>query len=114
VSVQFYCEASLGQIVPAELFTPPPKVDSQILALTFRETPLFPGIDTKVFFRLVKAGFAQRRKTILNSLSSGLVYSREQTTTLLESAGISPTARPQTLSLDNWHALYTAYVATQA
>jgi 16S rRNA (adenine1518-N6/adenine1519-N6)-dimethyltransferase len=114
VSVQFYCKASLGQLVPAELFTPPPKVDSQILALEFREQPLFPDVDTKTFFRLVKAGFAQRRKTILNSLSGGLQYTREQTTELLQSAGISPTARPQTLSLEQWYALYRAYTATQA
>lgn len=109
VSVQFYCETSLGPVVRAELFTPPPKVDSQILKLTYRQTPLFPGMDTKVFFRLVKAGFAQRRKTLLNSLSSGLLLDREQTTALLESAGISPTTRAQALSLDDWYSLYKCY-----
>src|SRR6185295_7236194 len=72
VSVQFYCEAQLGAIVPARLFTPPPKVDSQILMLAYRSQPLFSDVDTKLFFRVVKSGFAQRRKTLLNSLSAGL------------------------------------------
>jgi len=108
VSVQFYCEARLDVLVPAELFTPPPKVDSQVLALTFRDKPLF-DVDTKLFFRIVKAGFAQRRKTLLNSLSGGLHLSREETTALLEAAHIAPVTRAQSLSLDQWHELYLAY-----
>ena len=108
ISVQFYCEASLGQVVPARLFTPPPKVDSQILQLTYRQRPLFPNTDVKVFFRIVKAGFSQRRKTLLNSLSAGLHLSREQTATILEEAGIDPSARPQELSLEYWNSLYLA------
>ncbi len=105
VSVQLYCEASLGVLVPAELFTPPPKVDSQILILKRRSEPLFPDLDTKHFFRVVKAGFAQRRKTLLNSLSSGLHLDRTATEALLAEAGISPGARAQTLSLEDWHTL---------
>lgn len=108
VSVQFYCEASLGPVVPARLFTPPPKVDSQILKLTYRAKPLFPGVDTKQFFRIVKAGFSQRRKTLLNSLSAGLQLSREETTALLERALVLPTARAQNLSLEEWWAIYQA------
>ncbi|HZM64276.1 MAG TPA: 16S rRNA (adenine(1518)-N(6)/adenine(1519)-N(6))-dimethyltransferase RsmA [Candidatus Saccharimonadales bacterium] len=106
VSVQFYCQADLGAVVPARLFTPPPKVDSQILLLAYRGKPLFPNVDTKVFFRIVKAGFAQRRKTLLNSLSAGLHLSRGETTAALEHAAILPTIRAQNLSLDQWHALY--------
>ena len=105
VSVQFYCEASLGKLVPAKLFTPPPKVDSQILKLVYRQEPLFPDVDRRLFFRIVKAGFSQRRKTILNSLSAGLQLSREETTELLEAADIPPTARAQNLTLDDWYAL---------
>lgn len=108
VSVQFYCEARLGEVVPAYLFTPPPKVDSQILELTFRDKPLFPGTDTKAFFRVVKAGFAQRRKTLLNSLSAGLHFSKEQTAEILSVAGIKPTVRAQNLSLAEWHKLHKA------
>jgi 16S rRNA (adenine1518-N6/adenine1519-N6)-dimethyltransferase len=108
VSVQFYCDVSLGKLVPARLFTPPPKVDSQILKLVYRPRPLFPGVDSKQFFRIVKAGFSQRRKTLLNSLGSGLQLSREQTTAMLHTAGIAPTNRAQNLSLDDWHRLYQA------
>jgi len=109
VSVQFYCEASLGMLVPAELFTPPPKVDSQILQLTYRPEPLFPGVDTKLFFRIVKAGFAQRRKTLLNSLSAGLHLTREATNELLQSADILPGVRAQNLSLQEWFRLYKSF-----
>lgn len=110
VSVQLYCQAELGRIVPAELFTPPPKVDSQILILTYRHTPLFPDVDTKLFFRIAKAGFAQRRKTLLNSLSAGLHVGREETTAILAEAGVAPTTRAQNLSLDEWHAVTIAYL----
>lgn len=110
LSVQFYCAASLGKLVPAELFTPPPKVDSQILKLVYRQAPLFPDVDAKKFFRMAKAGFSQKRKTILNSLSAGLHLNREQTGQILEKAGISPTTRAQNLSLRDWHSLYRALI----
>lgn len=109
VSVQFYCDASLGQLVPAGLFTPPPKVDSQILKLTYRQAPLFADTDAKQFFRVVKAGFSQRRKTLLNSLSAGLHLDRRQTEELLGRAGIAPATRAQSLGLPEWHAIYLAY-----
>jgi len=108
VSVQFYCQASAGRVVPAALFSPPPKVDSQILQLIYRPEPLFPGTDPKQFFRIVKAGFAQRRKTLLNSLGAGLHLSREQTLEILKAANIPPGTRAQNLSLPDWHALYRA------
>ncbi|MCA9327246.1 ribosomal RNA small subunit methyltransferase A [Candidatus Saccharibacteria bacterium] len=111
VSAQYYCDVSLGAFVPKELFTPPPKVDSQVLELHFRENPLFTDVDTKQFFRLVKAGFSQKRKTLHNSLSSGLHLAKPDALVLLEQADISPSARPQSLSLAQWHALYTMYVA---
>jgi 16S rRNA (adenine1518-N6/adenine1519-N6)-dimethyltransferase len=106
VSTQFYWEVSTGLVVPAELFTPPPKVDSQILILRRRDTPLFPGVDEKQFFRIVKAGFSNRRKTLHNSLSGGLHISKEATLLLLEAADIKPKARPQELSLNEWYKLY--------
>ncbi|HVX24482.1 MAG TPA: 16S rRNA (adenine(1518)-N(6)/adenine(1519)-N(6))-dimethyltransferase RsmA [Candidatus Saccharimonadales bacterium] len=106
VSLQFYWEVSLGRLVPAELFSPPPKVDSQILRLVRRDEPLFTDVDEKQFFRLVRLGFAQRRKTILNSLGSGLHLSRQEITACCMEAGIEPTARAQILSLQEWHQLY--------
>jgi len=108
VSAQFYCEVSLGPVVPADLFTPPPKVDSQVLVLTSPEQTLFEHVDTKKFFRLVKAGFRQKRKTLVNALSGGLAISKDQAKALCENASINPGIRAQTLSLQDWHSLYTS------
>ena len=108
VSTQFYCEVSLGAFVPAKLFTPPPKVDSQVLILHRREKPLFNDVDTKQFFKIVKAGFSQKRKTLLNSLSGGLGLRKQEVSVLLETAQLAPLRRAQTLSLTEWHQLYLA------
>lgn len=108
VSAQFYCEVSLGIKVPKELFIPPPKVDSQVLVLKYRTSPLFPGIDTPRFFWVVKAGFSQKRKTLVNSLSAGLALSKDEAHALLETADIPPGHRAQALSLEDWYALYEA------
>lgn len=106
VSAQFYCEVSLGPEVPAELFTPPPKVDSQVLVLRYRGTPLFEDVDTKQFFRVVKAGFSQKRKTLVNALSGGLAISKDEAKALCDAADIDPSQRAQALSLDDWYALH--------
>lgn len=108
VSAQFYWDVSTGRVVEAELFTPPPKVDSQILVLKRRAEILFPGTDIQQFFMVVKAGFASRRKTLLNSISGGLRIGKGEVGELLKSAGIDPGLRPQSLSLPQWHMLYEA------
>lgn len=108
ITAQFYWEVSLDRVVPAELFTPPPKVDSQILILKRRKTLLFPDVEPKQFFRLIKAGFSARRKTLLNSLSGGLRIDKTKAGELLEAAGIDPQLRPQSLALPRWHELYQA------
>lgn len=106
VSAQFYWQISLGIVVPAKLFTPPPKVDSQVLIMTRRPMPLFPNVETKEFFRLVKAGFSSRRKTLLNSLSGGLRIDKPKIQEILEEAYIDPSLRAQSLELEQWHVLY--------
>ncbi|HVA11326.1 MAG TPA: 16S rRNA (adenine(1518)-N(6)/adenine(1519)-N(6))-dimethyltransferase RsmA [Candidatus Dormibacteraeota bacterium] len=108
VTVQFYWQVDLGREVPAKLFMPPPKVDSQIVVLTRRQKPLFPGLDEAKFFRIIKAAFSQRRKTLLNTLSSGLQLERDLTRNVCQSAGIDPGRRAQTLSLNDWYKLYNA------
>lgn len=113
VSAQFYWEVSLGPIVLAEMFTPPPKVDSQILTMVYRSQPLFPSVNPKQYFHIVKAGYAGRRKTLLNSLSAGLHWDKQTTRGLLERAGIKPNLRAQNLSLDDWYRLSQASL-TQA
>lgn len=110
VTAQFYWSVSLGRIVGAELFTPPPKVDSQIIILTRRKQAAMPDVIPKLLFRIVKAGFGERRKTLRNSLSGGLHLSKEQAEALLHGAGIDPGLRAQTLTLDQWHALYDTYL----
>lgn len=109
VSVQLYYQASLDMVVPAELFTPPPKVDSQIIKLVRRSEPLFKDLDSTLFFRIVKAGFSQRRKKLRSSLSAGLHISKEEVESLLSTAGIDAHSRPQELSLEMWHELYQKY-----
>lgn len=106
VTAQYYWHTTLARVVPAELFSPPPKVDSQILVLTRRPEPLFDDVDPRKFFRLVKAGFGERRKTLRNSLSGGLHMSKDEIEHLLAQAGIDPGLRAQNLTLPHWHAVY--------
>lgn len=105
VSVQFYCQVGLGPTVLAKLFEPPPKVDSQILLLE-HSGPRFTDVQPEKFFRLVKAGFSERRKKLRSSLSGGLRLSKPETEDLLRDAGINPDLRAQELSLEDWHKLY--------
>lgn len=113
VSAQFYWQVGLGEVVPARLFTPPPKVDSQVITLDRRPQPLFADVDQKRFFQLVKAGFASRRKTLLNSLAGGLRVDKEQIQAVLDQAGISSGLRAQALSLEDWHSLYNACLSAK-
>ena len=107
VSAQLYYKPRLGQVVPAGLFEPPPKIDSQVIIMR-RQPPIFQDLDTKVFFRLVKAGFAGRRKKLRGSLAAGLGVDKTEADKLLEKAGIDGDLRAQNLSLDDWHKLYTS------
>lgn len=111
VAVQLAYETRLGRVVPADLFTPPPKVDSQILILNRRPQPMFGEIDNQQFMRLVKAGFSGKRKTLRNSLSAGLQLDKPAVEKLLASAKIDPGRRAQSLSLDDWHRLYLSFTA---
>lgn len=111
VSVQLYYTAKLGQIVPAKLFVPPPKVDSQIIGLTLLSKPPFPGWhpgnkEVRNFFRVVRAGFSTRRKKLRSSLSGGLHISKDEADELLNKAGINGNLRAQELSLDDWYKIY--------
>ncbi|MDL2341861.1 MAG: 16S rRNA (adenine(1518)-N(6)/adenine(1519)-N(6))-dimethyltransferase RsmA [Patescibacteria group bacterium] len=112
VTAQFYWDVTLGIKVPAKLFSPPPKVDSQILILQRRADLLMPEADVKAFFRLVKAGFSQRRKTLLNSLSGGLRLEKTVVQALCAAANIEPGRRAQTLTMTEWRDLFKHYVAT--
>lgn len=105
ISAQLFAEARLGDIVPAELFTPPPKVDSQVIILETRAAPLISPEEEKKFFRIVKAGFSAKRKKLRSSLSGGLGISKQEVEQLLKTAAISPDSRAEDLTLDQWKQL---------
>lgn len=105
VSAQLFAEVSLGDVVPAELFTPPPKVDSEVVILKTRKTPLLADVSEKDFFRVVKAGFSAKRKKLRSSLSGGLNISKEGAERLLKSAGVNPDSRAENLTLEEWQRL---------
>ena len=112
VSSQVYAEVSLGDLVPAEFFTPPPKVDSQVVILEMRSEALVAPELEKDFFRVVKAGFSAKRKKLRSSISSGLHISKPEAESLLLAATISPEDRAEDLSIDDWVRLTTTYRST--
>lgn len=105
VSAQLYAEVSLDIEVPASLFTPPPKVDSQIVVLKRRQQPLFPDVEPRDFMRVVRAGFSEKRKKINNSLAGGLGLSKEHVAELLTKADVNANLRAEALELDAWYRL---------
>ena len=102
LSVQVYGKPSLAAIIPAEAFHPAPKVDSAILRIDIYKEPLIPNDLLKTFFDLIKAGFSQKRKTLRNSLSSGMHVSTKDSEALLTSANIDYMRRAETLSIEEW------------
>lgn len=105
VSVQIFAEAELDIEVPRQFFTPPPKVDSQVVVLRMCNNPLITPEDQRDFFRIVKAGFSAKRKKLRSSLSGGLGIDKGMAEELLKNAGISPDARAEDLSIDDWKRL---------
>ena len=105
LSVQVYGSPRIAAYIPAEAFFPTPKVDSAVLVVDIYPTPLIKQELLGVFFKLVKAGFSQKRKTLRNSLSSGLHISPNQAAELLTRLEIDPQRRAETLSIDEWERL---------
>lgn len=108
ISAQVFAEVSLGELVPREYFTPPPKVDSQVVVLRTRPTPLVTLEQEKDFFRVVKAGFSAKRKKLRSSLSGGLGIEKSDAEKLLESSRVSPDSRAEDLSIEQWLRLVAA------
>lgn len=109
ISAQIFAEAELDIEVPRQFFTPPPKVDSQVVVLKTRQQPLVAKDDEKAFFRLVKAGFSAKRKKLRSSLSAGLALSKLEAEQLLKKAGINPEQRAEDLSIDDWRRLFSVW-----
>ena len=109
LSVQLFGEAEYQFTIPAEAFYPKPKIDSALLKISCSAEAKIPVADMDVFFKLAKAGFGQKRKTLKNALSSNLALPSAITESILLRAGIDPMRRAETLMIAEWHALLQAY-----
>ncbi len=105
VAVQYYCEVEQVASVPKEVFVPRPKVDSAVLKLSIRKERPVDLIDEKSFFACIKAGFGQRRKTLLNSLTGVNGLPKEDIKEILEAAGVDPARRAETLDINEFAAI---------
>jgi 16S rRNA (adenine1518-N6/adenine1519-N6)-dimethyltransferase len=107
LSVQVYGQPRVVAHLPAGAFYPPPKVDSAVLRVELLPAPRIPSDALDAFFRLAKAGFSQKRKTLRNALAAGMGWQPAETSDLLRRAGIDPQRRAETLSLEEWGNLVT-------
>jgi 16S rRNA (adenine1518-N6/adenine1519-N6)-dimethyltransferase len=107
ISVQAFGAPEIVGHVPARAFFPRPKVDSALLRVRVYEQPKVPPEVQERFFRLVHAGFSQKRKQLHNSLAHALCIPHESVLAALAEAGIAPDRRPQTLSIEEWLRLTT-------
>lgn len=113
IAVQYYMEASLAFIVPRTAFVPQPNVDSAIIKLEKRDTPLVDVIDEEFFFDLTRSAFQQRRKTLWNNLLNRFGKSDEVKEWLevsLQEANIDPKRRGESLSIEEFGALANALI----
>jgi len=113
VAVQFYGAPRILFRIGGGAFIPPPRVESSVIRIETRDL-LLPRDEHAGFFRVVQAGFAQRRKQLVNTLSSGLGVGREVVETALAQAGVRPTERAERLSVAEWVAVYRALAAAGA
>jgi 16S rRNA (adenine1518-N6/adenine1519-N6)-dimethyltransferase len=109
VAVQVFAEARLGFTIPAEAFTPPPRVDSAVVVLEVREKPAVDVPDIDGFFRLVEAVFQFRRKQLGGALGRIAGIGSERAGKRLRDAGIDPERRAQTLTLPEWEVVYRRF-----
>ena len=99
VAVDYYAKAETVRKVSRGSFMPSPNVDSAVIKLNLRKEPPAELINEKAFFKLVRAGFNQRRKTLQNSVSSALGISKDTLKTALENSGLAPTVRAEALTM---------------
>ncbi|AFH66062.1 16S rRNA (adenine(1518)-N(6)/adenine(1519)-N(6))-dimethyltransferase RsmA [Paenibacillus caseinilyticus] len=104
IAVQYYCEPEIVAIVPHTVFIPQPNVDSAVIKLKVRQQPPVDVEDEDFFFDVIQASFTQRRKTIYNNLSAKY-FTKEnkgELEGLLREAGIEPSRRGETLSMQEY------------
>ena len=103
--VQWYCETELLFDVPPSCFVPQPKVTSSVIRLTRRPAPPLPVRDEKLLFRIIRAAFNQRRKTLVNALSSGLGLGKGEVEAALGEVGLDARVRGEALDIAAFAAL---------
>ena len=102
VAVQYYCDTEIVAKAPRHMFIPQPKVDSTVIGLHIREERKYKADNEQLFFKTVKAAFGQRRKTLLNSLSSMGDLDKAKIKEVLAEAGIDEKRRGETLSIEEF------------
>ena len=104
LAVQYYAEPYIAANVPPNCFMPRPNVGSAVIRLTLHEKPAVEVADEKLLFKLIRASFAQRRKTLVNGLTNSpeLSFTKEEVTRVLEVCGYSPTIRGEALTLQEF------------
>ncbi|MBQ4104856.1 MAG: 16S rRNA (adenine(1518)-N(6)/adenine(1519)-N(6))-dimethyltransferase RsmA [Clostridia bacterium] len=107
-AVRYYSEPKLLFKVSAGSFVPAPKVDSAVIRMDVDKKPALEIKDEKLFFRVVRGAFSQRRKTVANSLSSMLSIDKQTVNSAIVKAGVNPQARPEAMTLEEFAALSNA------
>jgi len=104
VMAAYYCECRRAMRVKPSQFHPPPKVDSQVITLSFRDRPLTPQVEASWLLQTVKAAFSHRRKTLRNSLLASKLgnLTSDFVSKCLEEAFIEPCRRPESLTLEEF------------
>jgi len=113
LSVQVFGVPRIQARIAAGCFYPAPDVDSAVLSITLYPQPLIATEELDAFFRLARAGFSQKRKTLRNTLTAGLGLPAVQAESLLTAAGIDPRRRAETLSIAEWGRLTDVWKRTQ-
>lgn len=111
IAIQYYCTAEVAMIVPKTVFMPQPNVDSAVIRLLRHNEPPVKVISEDFLFEVTRASFAQRRKTILNNLQSGMTdgkKNKEAIIAALEKAGVDPSRRGETLTIEEFGRLADA------
>lgn len=111
IAIQYYCTAEVAMIVPKTVFMPQPNVDSAVIRLLRHDQPPVKVINEDFLFEVTRASFAQRRKTIFNNLQSGMTDGKKHKEAIiaaLEKAGVDPSRRGETLTIEEFGRLADA------
>ena len=101
-AVNYYCKAEEKVIVPRDSFIPEPEVESEVIKLTLRDNPPITLKNEEIFFKLVKASFMQRRKTLINGISNSGIADKELLKQILEKNGLNEKTRGEELTMQHF------------